>query len=431
MKRRIGGEIVRWNATRFGTVFMFLQSLWERKDKFRQWMVSDEWRNNSWNNEAAFKYVDGCMTSSQWWDDVKVVLDTIGPLFLVLRYVDGDEGTVAGLMPRLLNAIKEMEIYLGEGTQRCNRYMKVIKDRVKYLYSDTFIVAAAVLDLVGHYGLRLHENNRYLRALEEAIERFAVSIDSGIDAIRQIRAFICYEGKFDGKLARGAVGKMTADWWVLFGGDTPELQKYAIRIVSQCVSSSGCERNWSTFALVHTKVRNCLGYEKLRKLVYVRHNLKQRLKHAGVGKNQTKEKEADPCAMLIDCTLFDESNPIMDWLNEPRFEDDLSLEEMLGQSKKRRILALQRASRRKGKRAVEHEEDIVESENDTDEDSPHGSPIYAESGDRSSSKDTDNELEPGDGDTLATQQQFEEQADNNNGRAKRPRKKRVSDFLYS
>lgn len=431
MKRRIGGEIVRWNATRFGTVFMFLQSLWERKDKFRQWMVSDEWRNNSWNNEAAFKYVDGCMTSSQWWDDVKVVLDTIGPLFLVLRYVDGDEGTVAGLMPRLLNAIKEMEIYLGEGTQRCNRYMKVIKDRVQYLYSDTFIVAAAVLDPVGHYGLRLHENNRYLRALEEAIERLAVSIDSGIDAIRQIRAFICYEGKFDGKLARGAVGKMAADWWVLFGGDTPELQKYAIRIVSQCVSSSGCERNWSTFALVHTKVRNCLGYEKLRKLVYVRHNLKQRLKHAGVGKNQTKEKEADPCAMLIDCTLFDESNPIMDWLNEPRFEDDLSLEEMLGQSKKRRILALQRASRRKGKRAVEHEEDIVESENDTDEDSPHGSPIYAESGDSSSSKDTDNELEPGDGDTLATQQQFEEQADNNNGRAKRPRKKRVSDFLYS
>jgi hypothetical protein len=34
MKRRIGGEIVRWNATRFGTVFMFLQSLWDRKDKF-------------------------------------------------------------------------------------------------------------------------------------------------------------------------------------------------------------------------------------------------------------------------------------------------------------------------------------------------------------------------------------------------------------
>jgi hypothetical protein len=55
--------------------------------------------------------------------------------------VDGDEGTVAGIMPRLLSAIREMEVYLGEGTHRCNRYMRVIKERVQYLYDDTFIVA--------------------------------------------------------------------------------------------------------------------------------------------------------------------------------------------------------------------------------------------------------------------------------------------------
>ena len=72
------------------------------------------------------------------------------------------------------------------------------------------MLAAAVLDPVGHYGLRLHENNKYLRALKEAIERLAESVESGVDAIRPIRTFISYEGKFDGKLARGAVGKMAA-----------------------------------------------------------------------------------------------------------------------------------------------------------------------------------------------------------------------------
>jgi hypothetical protein len=41
------------------------------------------------------------------------------------------------------------------------------------------------------------------------------------------------------------------------------------RLVSQCVSSSGCERNWSTFSLLHTKVRNCLTHKKLNKLVHV------------------------------------------------------------------------------------------------------------------------------------------------------------------
>lgn len=43
MRKQIGGELVRWNATRFGTVFIFLQSFWDRKDKFMQWMTSKEW----------------------------------------------------------------------------------------------------------------------------------------------------------------------------------------------------------------------------------------------------------------------------------------------------------------------------------------------------------------------------------------------------
>jgi len=55
------------------------------------------------------------------------------------------------------------------------------------------MLAAAVLDPVGHYQHRLHENNRYLRALEEAIERLAESVEDGVEAIRQIHTFISYE----------------------------------------------------------------------------------------------------------------------------------------------------------------------------------------------------------------------------------------------
>jgi hypothetical protein len=42
MKCNIGGELYRWNGTRFGSVFIFLQSFWDRKDKFRQWMASED-----------------------------------------------------------------------------------------------------------------------------------------------------------------------------------------------------------------------------------------------------------------------------------------------------------------------------------------------------------------------------------------------------
>lgn len=40
------------------------------------------------------------------------------------------------------------------------------------------------------------------------------------------------------------------DWWGAFGGNTIELTMFAKRVVGLCCSSSGCERNWSTFEFV-------------------------------------------------------------------------------------------------------------------------------------------------------------------------------------
>ncbi|XP_017424685.1 uncharacterized protein LOC108333721 [Vigna angularis] len=45
------------------------------------------------------------------------------------------------------------------------------------------------------------------------------------------------------------------EWWDMFGDGTPELKRFAIRILSLTCSSSGCERNWSSFEMVHTKVQ--------------------------------------------------------------------------------------------------------------------------------------------------------------------------------
>lgn len=41
-----------------------------------------------------------------------------------------------------------------------------------------------------------------------------------------------------------------AEWWDLFGDEFIELKRFAIRILSLTCSSSGCERNWSSFEMV-------------------------------------------------------------------------------------------------------------------------------------------------------------------------------------
>ena len=41
-----------------------------------------------------------------------------------------------------------------------------------------------------------------------------------------------------------------ADWWIAYGDEAPELKNFAVKILSLTCSSSGCERNWSTFSQV-------------------------------------------------------------------------------------------------------------------------------------------------------------------------------------
>ncbi|MCO5593260.1 hypothetical protein L7F22_047268 [Adiantum nelumboides] len=50
-------------------------------------------------------------------------------------------------------------------------------------------------------------------------------------------------------------------------------KRFAIRVLSQDCSSGPCERNWSTWALFHTKKRNKLKTDQLERLVFCHCNL--------------------------------------------------------------------------------------------------------------------------------------------------------------
>jgi hypothetical protein len=115
---------------------------------------------------------------------------------------------------------------------------------------------------------------------------------------------------------------LSAQWCAMFGGDTPFLQGLALRLVSQCCSFNECERNWTTFALIHTKVRIRLSYKKLHKLVYVNYNFRIRLRQASLYK-----REEDLFDKLIELSLYDAQNPIQDWMDHGRSNEDPLLDE--------------------------------------------------------------------------------------------------------
>ena len=63
------------------------------------------------------------------------------------------------------------------------------------------------------------------------------------------------------------MNSLAVEWWFMYENQTPTLRNLVIKVLSQTVSSSAY-RNWSTFALIHTKQRNCLVYPQLEQLVF-------------------------------------------------------------------------------------------------------------------------------------------------------------------
>ena len=103
----------------------------------------------------------------------------------------------------------------------------------------------------------------------------------------------------------------TAEWWFMHGTDAPNLRKIAIRILSQTTSASGCEQNWSTFALIHTKVRNRLNYQKLERLVFAQYNMRLKLKFLMKERQRVEYKAIDLS------NVFQEDEGISEWLDDP------------------------------------------------------------------------------------------------------------------
>ena len=76
----------------------------------------------------------------------------------------------------------------------------------------------------------------------------------------------------------------------MYGNHVPTLRNLTIKVLSQTASSSACERNWSTFSLIHTKQRNWLAYPMLQQLVFSSYNMKLKICDLQVETDKVAEK---------------------------------------------------------------------------------------------------------------------------------------------
>jgi hypothetical protein len=59
------------------------------------------------------------------------------------------------------------------------------------------------------------------------------------------------------------------DWWCNYGSTTPNLNEVAKKVLSQPISSSSAERNWSTYSFIHNVRRKKINARTADKLVFI------------------------------------------------------------------------------------------------------------------------------------------------------------------
>ncbi|KAK4256190.1 hypothetical protein QN277_009087 [Acacia crassicarpa] len=170
----------------------------------------------------------------------------------------------------------------------------------------------------------LHAASYYLNPKQHYSPTFQVDYEVKVglyDCIQRMVPDKALQRKIDGQLEefkhrRGLFGstfamdgvetKSPAAWWESYGDGVPELQKFAIHVLSLTCSSSGCERNWSAFEIVHTKKRNRLKQETMNNVFVMANSRLGNTKHR--------------VSPQIDYN-FDDIESDDEWIVEPTCED--------------------------------------------------------------------------------------------------------------
>lgn len=222
------------------------------------------------------KQVKQIVLDERFWNNCLITARMMDPLIRLLQVCDTDErpslGYVYEGMYRAISGIKEL---FKNKERYYNPYIDIINERWDRMLRKNLHAAAYFLNPAFNYDSdNFYKHPEVTNGLLDYIESKVDWCDV-IKFPQEITMFREQQCGFKRNMAISSSKKDRPDkWWKLFGCDAPNLQKLAIRILSQTASSSGCERDWSVFERIHTKKRNRLEHQRLNDLVHVHYNLR-------------------------------------------------------------------------------------------------------------------------------------------------------------
>ncbi|CAN6552248.1 unnamed protein product [Malus baccata var. baccata] len=343
-------DIIRPGVTRFATSFLTLQGLMDKKKRL-EWLLTTK-------GKATYATI----LSSHFWSGVLLCLKVFEPLFKLLQIVDRDKKPSMGfLYGELQKAKMEIKKTFKNNEANYQPILQIIDEKAHERFDSLLHLAGYLLN--PYYFFKdqsIQHDPIVMEGIFTCVEKFFpdnYEVQNQVINV-EMHKYIVKEGGFGRHLAE--LGCIENDenynpvaWWYNYGNGVPNLQRMAIKILSLTTSSSGSERNWSSFEGIHTKKRNRLDTTRLNNLVYVQFN-------ARIMNKKKREKEKK-----VDVLLASEASMAQGWIVEGG-DEELEFGSGIGDTLEVGSSLEPRGSSKNVEVRELHEEDFI-SDEDTEE----------------------------------------------------------------
>ncbi|CAD5181794.1 unnamed protein product [Musa acuminata subsp. malaccensis] len=273
-----GKEILKPAITRFLTSFLTLRCLQDHRSALKRMFHSSRWMSSQLAKSDEGKEVEKIIFNSTFWKKTHYVNKSVDPVVQMLTVV-GSNCTLS--MPSIYNGIYSAKLAMkavhADSEQKYGPFWSVLDNHWNSVFHHPLYVAAYFLNPSYRYRPDFMAIPEVIRGLNECITRLEPDTGRRISAAAQISDFVYAKADFGTELALSTrIDLDPAAWWQQHGINCLELQRVAVRILSQSCTSFGCKPNWSTFDHTHATRHSRLAQKRLNDFAYVHYNLRLR-----------------------------------------------------------------------------------------------------------------------------------------------------------
>lgn len=314
-----GQELLRPSVTRCASNFTTLQCLLDHRVGLKRMFQSNKWLSSRFSKLEEGKEVEKVVLSASFWKRVQFVQKSVDPIVEVLQKVNGgDNLSISFIYNDMFRAKIAIKANHGDDARKYGPFWNVIDSHWNLLSHHPLYLAAYFLNPSYRYRPDFVPHPDVVRGLNACIVRLEADNTKRISASMQISDFGAAKADFGTDLAISTRAELDpAAWWQQHGINCLELQRIAVRILSQTCSSLACEHNWSIFDQIYSQRHNLIAQKRLDDIIYVHYNLRLR-------ERQIRKRSSD--SISLDGVL--EESLLYDWIVEREKQAVLEDEEI-------------------------------------------------------------------------------------------------------